>query len=346
MKIGITYDLRDDYLLEGFSEEETAEFDRINTIEAIETALKELGHKTDRIGNAKSLVKRLSAGERWELVFNIAEGMYGVGREAQVPAILDAFNIPYTFSDPLVLSLSLHKALTKRIARDLGVPTPDFFVVETEADIEKISLKLPLFAKPVADGTGKGITAESKIRTRKALKNVCKNLLKTCRQHVLVERFLPGREFTVGIVGTGNDAVCVGTLEVELLKGAEKDAYSYVNKERCEELVKYTLVENKFTRMAEKYSLIIWRGLGCRDAGRIDFRVDGFGVPFFLEINPLAGLHPKHSDLPILCTQAGIPYVAFIEMIVSSAFASHEKNTSKYKNNFIKLKKKYVKHSI
>ena len=130
MNIGLTYDLRTDYLAEGYSEEETAEFDRPETIEAIEGALQELGYQTDRIGNAKRLVERLAQGDRWDLVFNIAEGLHGVAREAQVPAILDVYDIPYTFSDPLVLSLALHKKLTKTVVRQAGVPTPDFALVE------------------------------------------------------------------------------------------------------------------------------------------------------------------------------------------------------------------------
>ena len=121
MNIGLTYDLRNDYLAEGYSEEETAEFDRPDTIEGIEAALLELGYRTDRIGNAKRLVERLAQGDRWDLVFNIAEGLHGVAREAQVPAILDVYDIPYTFSDPLVLSLALHKNLTKTVVRQAGI---------------------------------------------------------------------------------------------------------------------------------------------------------------------------------------------------------------------------------
>ena len=132
--VGITYDLRQHYLELGFGEEETAEFDRPETIDAIDEALQQLGYATDRIGHILSLTRRLAAGDRWDMVFNIAEGLRGFGREAQVPALLDAFDIPYTFSDPLVLSLTLHKGMTKRVIRDLGIPTPDFAVVEREVD--------------------------------------------------------------------------------------------------------------------------------------------------------------------------------------------------------------------
>jgi D-alanine-D-alanine ligase len=130
MRVGITYDLRDDYLAMGLSDEETAEFDRIDTIEAIESALQGLGFETDRIGNIRRLTSRLASGDRWDMVFNIAEGVQGFGREAQVPALLDAYEIPYTFSDALVLALTLHKGMTKRVIRDMGIPTPDFAVIE------------------------------------------------------------------------------------------------------------------------------------------------------------------------------------------------------------------------
>jgi len=123
VRTGLTYDLRDDYLAEGYSAEETLEFDRKDTIDSIEHTLRDLGYLTDRIGNIKSLVRRLASGDRWDIVFNIAEGVAGFGREAQVPAILDAYGIPYTFSDPLILTLTLHKGMTKHIIRDLGIPT-------------------------------------------------------------------------------------------------------------------------------------------------------------------------------------------------------------------------------
>ena len=231
MKIGITYDLRDDYLASGYSEEETAEFDKPETIAALEQALQTLGYETARIGNVRSLVQRLSCGDRWDLVFNIAEGLRGFGREAVVPALLEAYHIPCTFSDALVLSLTLHKGLTKHVIRDLGIPTPDFAVIETAADIEAIELPFPVFAKPVAEGTGKGISAASKISTRESLESVCRKLLDRYQQPVLVETFLPGREFTIGIVGTGADASALGVMEVMLNPAAEPDVYSYMNKE-------------------------------------------------------------------------------------------------------------------
>lgn len=319
MKVGIVYDLRADYLAEGYTLEETAEFDKPDTIEAIEAALDGLGLETDRIGHVKRLVLRLAQGDRWDIVFNIAEGLRGFGREASVPALLEAYGIPYTFSDPLVLSLTLHKGMTKRVIRDLGIPTPDFHVVETEADIAAVDLTYPLFVKPVAEGTGKGVSAASKVTDRARLENTCRTLLATFDQPVLVEEFLPGREFTVGIVGTGEDSVALAAMEVLFKKGADPDSYSYYNKENYEELVEYRLADGPEAMAAVDVALAAWRGLGCRDGGRVDLRSDASGQPNFIEVNPLAGLNPTHSDLPILCRLKGIGFDELIRLIMESA---------------------------
>lgn len=319
MHIGITFDLREKYLKFGFSEEETAEFDKKSTIDAIDNTLKELGHSTERIGNIWDLTKKLNKGKTWDLVFNIAEGLRGIGREAQVPAILDAYNIPYTFSDPLVLALSLHKGMTKRVLRDLQIPTPNFFEVYSVDDLKNVKLKFPLFAKPNAEGTGKGITAKSKIRNKKELFEVCEYLIKTFKQTVLVEEFLPGREFTTGIIGTGEKAKVIGSMEVILLENAEPDVYSYANKDDWIGKIEYKIVTDSVVKKAEKFALAAWKGLGCRDAGRIDIRVDRNGIPNIIELNPLAGIHPTHSDLPIICNMKNIQYKTLIEWIVESA---------------------------
>lgn len=319
MKVGITYDLRDDYLKEGYSSEETAEFDRVDTIEAIDEALTALGHSVDRIGNARQLVSRLAAGHSWDLVFNIAEGMYGVGREALVPALLDAYRIPYTFSDPLVLALTLHKGMTKVIIRDAGLLTADFAIVGSLSDIENVNLPYPLFAKPVAEGTGKGITDKSKIKSPQALYAVCERLLHEFNQPVLVETYLPGREFTVGVVGTGDDAQAIGTMEVLFRNRQVNDLiYSYHNKSNYEEMIVYSVPEPEVIDSCSKLAVSSWKVLGCRDGGRVDVRMDAEGKPNFIEVNPLAGLNPVHSDLPILCRLNSISFQDLIERILKN----------------------------
>ena len=322
MRIGLTYDLRSEYLARGYTENETAEFDREETIDAIDATLQRLGHETDRVGNAWQLVERLAAGRRWDLVFNIAEGMIGIGREAQIPALLDAYGIPYTFSDPLVMSLTLHKGMTKRVIRDAGVPTCDFAVVEHLDEIAHVRFGPPYFIKPVAEGTGKGVSPKSIVRRRKDLPEACRLLLETYRQPVLVERFLPGREFTTAVIGTGRQAEVLGTMEVLLLAAAEPQVYSYHNKENSEALVRYRLLQpadDPLVADVESIALRAWRVLGCRDAGRLDLRCDKRGRPQFIEVNPLAGMHPEHSDLPIICGLVGVSFERLIARILASA---------------------------
>ena len=317
MRIGFTYDLRDDYLREGYTAEETAEFDAIETIEALETALVSLGHTVDRIGGVKNLTTRLTAGDRWDLVFNYAEGMFGFAREAQVPSLLDAFQIPYTLSDGLVLALTLHKGMTKHVVRSLGIRTPDFAVVSSPSDVATVRLPYPLFVKPVAGGSSVGVSAASHVTDAASLAATCRALLDKYRQPALVETFLPGREFTVGIVGTGARARVLGVLEVTLTGDAEAHGYSYANKKQVN--ARYQLANDGPASEAADIALQAWNGLGCRDLGRVDCRCDGEGRPHFLEVNPLPGLHPVLGDLVILADLAGVSYTELIESVIASA---------------------------
>lgn len=319
MKIGLTYDLRQDYLNMGYGEEETAEFDKESTIEGIEKALHDLGYETERIGHVKSLVNALAQGKKWDLVFNIAEGMFGLAREAQVPALLDAYEIPYVFSDAYTLSIALDKGLTKTIIKSLGLPTADFFVLKDIKDIDKVDLPYPLFAKPIAEGTGKGIKANSKITDKDQLLSVCKSLLEEFKQPVLIETFLSGDEFTVGVVGTGEDAKVVAVMEIILGEKAEAEIYSYSNKDNYEDRVSYKLAEPDAAKQCEELVLAAWKGLGCRDGGRVDVRMDSNGIPNFIEVNPLAGLNYLTSDLPIMCGLKNISFNDLIKDIVNSA---------------------------
>jgi D-alanine-D-alanine ligase len=321
MLVGLCYDLRDDYLNEGMSLEECAEFDSIQTIEGIEATLRSLGFQTERAGNAKSLMARLLSGARWDIVFNIAEGLYGTGREALVPALLDAWKIPYTFAGPLCLCVTLDKAAAKRVARDLGIPTPDFAVAETPEDFQSINLPFPLFAKPLAEGTGKGVSPASRAETREDLARVGRELLEKYRQPVLVEEYLPGREFTVGIAGAGQNARALGAMEVVLLDTAEPGVYSWFNKENCDGRVEYRIETGPLGQEACQVALAAYRALGCRDAGRVDVRADAKGRMCFIEVNPLAGIHPRHSDLPILCGLAGLTYRDLLGQIMRSALS-------------------------
>ena len=324
MRIGVTYDLRADYLAMGYSPEETAEFDSEITIAAICDALTCMGHEPVRIGGVRKLAERLVAGERWDAVFNFCEGLKGVSREAQAPALLEAYDIPYVFSDPLTLALTLDKGMAKRVVRDAGVPTADFAVVERIEDVAKVALPFPLFLKPVAEGSGKGVNDRSKVVDKVALRVVAADLLARFAQPVLVETFLPGREFTVGIIGTGEDAEILGVSEIVPKAKFVGAGYGFENKETgWEEKVEIVCARGPEAGAAGEVALGAWRALRCRDGGRIDIRCDAHGAPHFIEVNPLAGLRPKHSDLCLIADDAGLLYQDLIGRIMDSFFKRH-----------------------
>lgn len=320
MKIGMTYDLRQEYLDQGYSEEDAAEFDAEVTIRGLEEAIQACGHETERIGNGMSLCKRLVAGDRWDLVFNIAEGIYGRSREAQVPSLLELYQIPYTLSDPLVCAVTLDKAITKTIVRASGYNTPNYFVLHDLSEISQVNLRYPLFAKPLAEGTGKGIAANSRIASPDGLMQVCQNLLVMYKQPVLVEEYLPGREYTVGVIGNGSEARVLGTMEVILREPEKGTIYSYEAKENWQHLVAYSTPRPGLALdIVEALALGSYLALECRDAARIDIRLDAAGDPSFMELNPLPGLNPIHSDLPMIAYRAGLTYNDLIRAILNSA---------------------------
>src|SRR5258707_8423583 len=279
MRIGVTYDLRADYLAKGMSEEDSAEFDSEITIAAICQALAGLGHEPVRIGHVRALTQKLAAGERWDAVFNICEGVAGYAREAQVPALLEAYGIPFVFSDALTLAISLDKAWTKHIVSALGVPTAPFAVLERAADIAAIRLPYPLFLKPLAEGSGKGVNARSRVSDAAGLREVALELLARFRQPVLAETYLPGREFTVGITGTDADSRVLGVLEIAPTGKAAGIDYGYENKERCDENVVYRLVEDAEGDAAAADALKAQGVLPCRGRCRIAIPKDATARP-------------------------------------------------------------------
>lgn len=322
LSIALCYDLKSDYLAAGFAPEDVMEFDEKETVDSLVAGLEENGHRVERVGRGVELARRLAAGERWDLVFNIAEGVRGRSREAQVPAVCELFDQPYTFSDPLACAVTLDKPLAKRLVRDGGVPTPPFAIVEREEQADWLSdfgLEPPLFIKPAAEGSSKGVTGRSRIEGREELRPAIAELLRTFRQPVLVESYLPGREVTVGIVGNGGEARVVGVMEVTFKNGTDGD-YTAINKQDFENRVTYRLLDGEpLAEKARERALAAFHLLSCRDVARVDFRCDPAGEPCFLEINPLPGIHPTYSDLPIMSTLAGISYPELLGRIVEAS---------------------------
>jgi len=320
LSIGLCYELKEDFLRAGFAPGDVLEFDSQDTVAGLQDALIGLGHTVERIGRGRELARRLVGGKRWDLVFNICEGVWGRSREAQVPALCELFDQPYTFGDPLTCAVTLDKAVAKRLVRDHGYPTAPFAVVGSPEEADAVDLPVPLFLKPLAEGSSKGVSQHSLVRSRVELAPACLNMLRQCRQAVLVETFLPGREVTVGIVGHGAMVRVVGVMEVSFTAKAEAAAYTAVNKEEYLERITYRLLEDEpLAEQAKKLALAVYDILGCRDAARVDLRCDSGGNLHFLEVNPLPGINYVRSDLPIMARLAGISYGNLIGAIVDSA---------------------------
>jgi len=316
MKIGLTFDLRSWYIDRGYSMDETAEFDKQETVDALENSLKLMGHETEPIGNAFQLIEALATGRRWDMVFNIAEGLYGDGRESVVPAILDQYKIPYVFSGPVIMGVSLNKHLAKLVVAAAGVPVSPGCLITELKDLDKCNLSYPLFVKPVSEGTGKGITEKSLVNSSAELKAMVEWILMEFHQPALVEEYLPGREFTVGIVGYGEDTVAIGGMEVIC---ANNLPYSVEVKENYQDYCSYKPLAEDIVEECKSVAVRAWKALDAVDAGRIDLKADRFGKICFIEANPLAGLNPVHSDLPILSRMYGIEYQKLMEMIMAAA---------------------------
>jgi D-alanine-D-alanine ligase len=217
------------------------------------------------------------------------------------------------------MAATLDKAVAKRIVRDQGIATAPFAVLRSPSEVDAVDLPFPLFVKPIAEGTGKGCEKASRVTSADELSAAATQIIAKFDQPALAETFLPGREFTVGILGTGERAHVIGVAEVIVRADAADPVYSYENKEMCETMVVYELATDAEAMAAAHTALAAYHALECRDAARLDFRSDAEGVPHFLEANPIAGLHPSHSDLPIIADLAGLGYDALISGILQSA---------------------------
>ncbi|HEX9219309.1 MAG TPA: hypothetical protein VF858_02385 [Gemmatimonadaceae bacterium] len=313
--------------------DEFAEWDAPATIAAVEAALTPLG-KVVRLEATEDFPERLRQ-IRPDIVFNIAEGFRGVSREAHVPAICEFFGVPYSGSDPFTLTLCLDKAKTKETLAFHGIPTPRFAVIENLRDLHArtAQLKLPLFVKPLHEGSSKGITDRNLCWDRIHLVSHTEFLLENYKQPVLVEEYLPGEEFTCSVLGNGDEATVlpiVGMNFESLPKGA-LPIYSFDAKfvwDRPESPLDIFQCPARITKdlraSIERVTLDAFRVLGCRDWARIDVRLDAAGNPNVLEVNPLPGILPDPADnscLPKAARAAGISYDELIQSCLKYAAA-------------------------
>ena len=313
--------------------DEFAEWDSPATIAAVETALSKLG-RVVRIEATEDFPERVRA-IRPDIVFNIAEGFHGVNRESHVPAICEFFGIPYSGSDPFTLTLCLDKARAKETLSFHGIATPKFAVVENLADLDMrtAALNLPLFVKPLHEGSSKGITDGNLCSDRDQLLRQTKFLLENYHQPVLVEEYLPGKEFTCGVLGNGNEATVLPLvgMNFESLPQGALPIYSFDAKfvwdrpERPLEIFQCPAkISPDLQQSIERVVLDAYRVLGCRDWARIDVRLDAAGNPNILEVNPLPGILPDPADnscLPKAARAAGIGYDELIQSCLRFAAA-------------------------
>ncbi|MFA5803203.1 MAG: ATP-grasp domain-containing protein [Melioribacteraceae bacterium] len=268
---------------------------------------------------------------RPDLVFNVAECANGISREAQIPAMLDMLQIPYTGSDPLTLATCLDKARTKEVLSHYKIPTAKFLLIESISDLKNFDLRFPVIVKPVAEGSGKGIFNSSLLNSLDKLKENLTNNLQSYNQPFLVEEFLPGREFTVAIIGNGEDAEVLPIVEINLSELPKELApiYSYEAKwivdTRDNPLNIFSCPAHIDASLEEKIrniALKTYKVLRCRDWSRIDIRLDANGEPNIIEINPLPGILPDPKDnscFPKAARSSGLSYEEMINKVLFTA---------------------------
>jgi D-alanine-D-alanine ligase len=325
MIIGLSYDLKDSIPPEQNSPEDALEeYDSPETINALAAAIETQGHSVVRLGGGMEFLTSITR-RKVDLVFNIAEGLGNYrSREAQVPAILEMLDIPYSGSDPQCLAVSLDKPLTKKILAASGITTPQWHLVNqsrqlTETDWGKFPL--PAFIKPAYEGSSKGITSGSIATSVNQLIEITTKLLERYSQPVLVEQFIAGDEVTVGVVGNYPPKI-LGIMRILPKQRQENFIYCLEVKRDWVNQVEYECpaqLQKSVLQKIEAASLKIFQVLGCRDFSRIDFKIGKDGEPYFLEINPLAGLNPRSGDLPIMAGKMGWTHQKLISAILVSA---------------------------
>ena len=333
MKFGIAFDLKPDGPLPaGAPDDLHEEFDAPGTIRAIADALRGLGHEAVELGDGREFLEALLR-ERPDFVFNFAEGS-GVSRnrEARVPAVCEMLGVPYTGSDPLAMAVALEKDITRQLVAGAGLAVPrgltispprkpyDGDFAEFPPILLEAGLDLPVIAKPVFEGSSKGIRSRCLVTRAEDFGPTVARLWADYGQAVLIEEFIAGDEVTVGVLGNDPPEV-FGVMKISPKTPAEHFVYSLEVKRDFRRLIDYEcpakLAPGVSQEIAEA-ALTVFDLLGCRDVARLDFRVRD-GVPYFLEINPLPGLNPESSDLVIMAGLLGVTHAELVGRIVAAA---------------------------
>ncbi len=304
-RVGFTYNVKREN-----SSDEQAEWDPPETIIAISNALARQGHIVVHLEATPDLPRVLAEADV-DLIFNIAEGVEGRNREAQVPALCELLGIPYTGSDSATLAIALDKALCKKVLSQHDILTPKFMVMETGRERLDSDLSFPLIVKPNAEGSSKGIGSANVVDSEEGLRVAVNRLIERYRQPVLVEEYITGREFTVGLLGSKRPRVLPPMEIIFINSDVERPVYDYVVKQDWEKHVRYecpaklTDVEIK---AIEKVARATFAALDCRDFARVDLKIDAKGDIYVFEVNPLPGMTPGYSDLVLISAAAGMDY--------------------------------------
>jgi D-alanine-D-alanine ligase len=326
LRVGFTFNVkRIKPEIDGRKDEE-AEYDAPSTVQAVREAIAAAGHEVIDL-EATSELPNVLAAMPVDVVFNMAEGIKGRNREAVVPALLELLDIPYSGSDPAALSIALDKALAKRIVRQHGILTPNFVTLQTGKErLPRELMKFPLIVKPVAEGSSKGVHHTSVVETEAELRETAREMIARYDQPALVESYIAGREFTVGLLGERRPKV-LPPMEVVFLAAEKHPVYSFEYKQDWSSKIRYDVpahLEPAQLRALERAARECFIALGCRDVARVDFRMDEQGKVYFLECNPLPGLTPGWSDLVLIAKAAGIEYHALIAEILSGAIRRYK----------------------
>lgn len=326
LKVGFSFNVKRIKPTPDAAEDSHAEYDSPTTLQTIREAIASWGHEVIDL-EATPELPSLLASTPVDIVFNIAEGFRGRNRESQVPALLELLDVPYTGSDPATLALALDKALAKKVVRQAGIHTPDFQQMITGKERLSKELRFPLIVKPVAEGSSKGVVKKSVCAAEAELREVVKEMVTRYQQPALVEEFIGGREFTVGLLGERRPKVLPPMEIVFLDKTDRTPVYRFEDKLDWNDRIRYDVPAKLDPGQLEKLKAAArsaFMALGCRDVARLDFRMDERGRFYFLECNPLPGLTPDWSDLVLIAKGGGMDYRTLIGEIMAGAIRRYK----------------------
>jgi len=337
LRIALLYNLKHHVrVAEDAPEDALAEYDSDETALGLRAALEAGGHQVIPLEGDETLLDSIRQA-RPDICFNICEGIRGDSRESHVPALLEMLGIPYTASRVLTHAISLDKVASKRIWRDCGLPTAPFQVFQHGQEPLDERLAFPLFVKPSREGTGMGISEASLVRDEGALRAQVRWVIRTYRQPALVESYLPGREFTVGLVGNrlapgerpaspfyderGYHVFPVLEIDVSNLQN-EGLLYTGYIKSKTPMAPRYLCpapIPQALASQLQELAVSAFEAIGGLDVARVDLRLGAQGEPYLLEINTLPGLNPTISDIVLAAKAEQVAYETLILEILGAA---------------------------